>query len=51
MTPTATPTSREPKEMFEQFTSKAIEGLSLWADANQKVLRSEERRVGKECRL
>ena len=39
MTPTATPTSREPKKMFEQFTSKAIEGLSLWADANQQVLR------------
>ena len=38
-TPTGTPTSREPKEVFEQFTSKVIEGFSLWADANQKVLR------------
>ena len=32
---TALPTA----EMFEQYTSRAVEGLSLWADANQKVLR------------
>ena len=37
-TPTDAPASREPKEVFEQFTSKVIEGFSLWADANQKVL-------------
>ena len=41
MTTAAQPKAKEPKEkeLFEQFTSKAIEGLSLWADANQKVLR------------
>ena len=32
---TALPTA----EVFEQLTSRAVEGLSLWADANQKVLR------------
>ena len=26
-------------EVFEQFTNRAVEGASLWADANQKVLR------------
>ena len=35
----ASATATEPKELFEQFTTKAIEGLSLWADANQRVLR------------
>mgnify|MGYP001388232969 CR=1 FL=1 len=28
-----------PTELFETFTTKAIEGLGLWAEANQKVLR------------
>ena len=27
------------KEVFEQFTTKAIQGFALWADANQKALR------------
>jgi hypothetical protein len=35
MTTAALPTS----EMFEQLTNRAVEGLSIWADANQKVLR------------
>ena len=26
-------------EIFEQFTTKTVEGLTLWADANQKVMR------------
>lgn len=32
-------TTKKPDEMFGQFTGKAVEALSLWADANQKVLR------------
>ena len=32
---TALPTT----EVFEQFTGRAIEGLSMWADANQKLLK------------
>src|SRR5882724_8772286 len=26
-------------ELFEQYTNRAVEGLSIWADANQQVLK------------
>lgn len=32
-------TTKKADEMFGQFTGKAVEALTLWADANQKVLR------------
>jgi hypothetical protein len=32
-------TTKKAEEMFGQFTGKAVEGLSLWADASQKILR------------
>jgi hypothetical protein len=32
-------TMNEAQELFGQFTGKAVETLTLWADANQKVLR------------
>jgi head-tail adaptor len=32
-------TTKKADEMFGQYTGKAVEALSLWADANQKVLR------------
>ncbi|MBI4590303.1 MAG: hypothetical protein HY725_15845 [Candidatus Rokubacteria bacterium] len=32
-------TTKKAEEVFGQFTGKAVEGLTLWADANQKVVR------------
>lgn len=32
-------TTKETQERFGQFTGKGIEGLALWAEANQKILR------------
>lgn len=32
-------TAKKADEMFGQFTGKAVEALTLWADANQKILR------------
>ena len=32
-------TAKKADEMFGQFTGKAVEAASLWADANQKILR------------
>ena len=29
----------QPNDLFEQFSGRAVEAFSLWADANQKVLR------------
>jgi hypothetical protein len=31
--------TKESEKLFEQFTTKGIEGFALWTDANQKVLR------------
>src|SRR5262245_38338118 len=33
------PTTTQPSELFSQMTGRAVEAFSLWADANQKVLR------------
>lgn len=32
-------TTKKAEEVFGQFTAKAVEGLAVWADANQKILR------------
>ncbi len=32
-------TITEAQELFGQFTGKAVEALTLWTDANQKILR------------
>ena len=32
-------TAKKADELFGQFTGKAAEALSLWADANQKIVR------------
>src|SRR3990172_8541720 len=32
-------TTKKADEMFGQFTGKAVEALTLWADANQKIVR------------
>ena len=32
-------TAQETQELFGQFTGKGVEALTLWADANQKILR------------
>ena len=32
-------TTKKAEEMFGQFTGKGVEALTLWADANQKILR------------
>ena len=32
-------TLNETQELFGQFTGKAVEALTLWTDANQKILR------------
>lgn len=32
-------TTKKAEELFGQFTGKAVEALTLWADANQKILR------------
>ena len=32
-------TTKKTDEMFGQFTGKAVEALTLWADANQKIVR------------
>lgn len=34
----STATSTTTADLFDQFTTKAIEGVGLWAEANQKVL-------------
>lgn len=31
--------TKDTQELFAQFTGKAVEALSLWTDANQKVVR------------
>lgn len=31
--------SMQPNELYSQLTGRAVEAFSLWADANQKVLR------------
>lgn len=32
-------TTKNGEELFGQFTGKAVEALTLWADANQKIVR------------
>src|ERR1700720_2059132 len=32
-------TPMQANDLFQQFTGRAVEAFSLWADANQKVLR------------
>ncbi len=31
--------TKDTQELFAQFTGKTVEALSLWADANQKIVR------------